>query len=233
MAIPIKPNPQAQQTGETRLRLALPLHLNRWMWFAIAGIFAVQTGVLRLEGRRWWCACGGLNPWSGDTHSMHNSQHVFDPYSFCHVSHGLLFCGLFAWLLPSFAAGWRLVAAIGLEVLWEMVENSSFVIDRYRAATVSLDYYGDTVANSLGDVLSCVIGFVLARYLGFWRSIALLCLLELLLLFWIRDNLTLNVIMLIHPIDAIRAWQNCAVRLGLSGPAIISVNRRWRSKCPT
>lgn len=178
------------------------------MWFALAAIFVVHTTVLRLEGHRWWCKCGGLNPWAGDTHSMHNSQHLFDPYSFTHISHGLLFWGFCAWLLPSFLLGWRFVVAIGIEALWEMLENTSFVINRYRTATISLDYYGDTVANSWGDVLSCVVGFVLARYLGLWGSIVVVCLLELILLFWIRDNLLLNVVMLIHPIDAVRAWQN-------------------------
>jgi hypothetical protein len=139
---------------------------------------------------------------------MHNSQHLLDPYSFSHVSHGILFFGLCAWLLPSLALGWRLVVATAIEAAWEIVENTQFVIDRYRAATISLDYYGDSVGNSFGDVLSCLVGFLLARYLGLWRSIALLIVLELVLLFWIRDNLLLNVVMLIHPIDAVKAWQN-------------------------
>jgi hypothetical protein len=193
-----------------RLKSLSPLHLSIRMWLTLAAILAVHVTALRLEGHRWWCECGGWNPWAGDTHSMHNSQHLFDPYSFSHVSHGLLFCGLCAWWFPRLALGWRLVAAAAIEVLWEVVENTQFVIDRYRAATISLDYYGDTVANSFGDVLSCLIGFILARYLGLWRSIALFCVLELVLLFWIRDNLLLNIVMLIHPIDAVKAWQSAS-----------------------
>jgi hypothetical protein len=180
------------------------------MVLAIGAIFAVLTIVLRAEGHRWWCACGGLNPWAGDTHSSHNSQHLFDPYSFSHVSHGILFCGFCAWMFPRWAPGWRFVLALGVEALWEAVENTSFVINRYRAATMSLDYYGDTVANSLGDVLSCWVGYMLARYLGFRRSVVLLVALEVLLLWWIKDDLLLNIVMLIHPIDAIKAWQNAS-----------------------
>lgn len=178
------------------------------MWSVLAAIFLVHTTVLRLEGHRWWCKCGGWNPWSGDVRSLHNSQHLFDPYSFSHVSHGLLFCGLCAWLLPAVVPGWRFVAAIAVEAVWEMVENTSFVIDRYRAATISLDYYGDSVANSWGDVLSCAVGFVVARYLGLWRSVALFLTIEIVMLFWIRDNLLLNIVMLLYPIDALRAWQS-------------------------
>jgi hypothetical protein len=185
-----------------------PLRLSGRMWLTIAALFVVLTIHLRLQGRRWWCACGGLNPWAGDTHSSHNSQHLFDPYSFTHVSHGILFFLFFAWLLPRWAPGWRLVLALAVETLWEAVENTSFVVDRFRAATISLDYYGDTVANSLGDVLSCWAGYLLARHLGIRGSVVVIIALELLLLVWIRDNLLLNVVMLIHPIEAIKAWQS-------------------------
>jgi hypothetical protein len=209
MTAPSNPNAPVAQPTFLPLNDRPPLWRRPgFAWLAMAALLVLHVAALRLEGHRWWCKCGQWNLWSGDTHSFHNSQHLFDAYSFSHVSHGVLLCGLCAWLLPSAGWSWRLVAATAIEVAWEIAENTQFVIDRYRAATISLDYYGDSVANSLGDVLSCVFGFLIARYLGLWRSILLLVVLEAALLFWIRDNLLLNVVMLIHPIDAIKAWQN-------------------------
>jgi hypothetical protein len=208
MSTPSKTNAPNDEPALSASTRAWRLGLTPPMWLTLAAILAVHVTALRLEGHRWWCKCGEPSLWVSDTRSMHNSQHLLDPYSFSHVSHGMLFFGLCAWLLPSVALGWRLVVATAIETVWEIVENTQFVIDRYRAATISLDYYGDSVGNSFGDVLSCLVGFLLARYLGLWRSIALLIVLELALLFWIRDNLLLNVVMLIHPIDAVKAWQN-------------------------
>ncbi len=102
---------------------------------------------------------------------------------------------------------WRLALAISLEALWEMVENSAFVIQRYREATLALGYEGDTIVNALGDLLCCVIGVLLARQLGFRRSLALFVVTELVLIVWIRDSLVLNIVMLLHPFEAIKAWQ--------------------------
>jgi hypothetical protein len=172
----------------------------------IAGALVVHVAALRAEGRRWWCACGRPTPWVSDAWGPHNSQHLFDPYSFTHVLHGLLLCGLLAWAFPRLGWRWRLCLAVCAEVAWEMFENSQFVIDRYRAAA-ALGYEGDTVANSLGDVLSCAAGFLLARRLGVRGSVALFLATEAVLLLWVRDSLLLNVVMLIHPIDAIKAWQ--------------------------
>jgi hypothetical protein len=173
----------------------------------VALIFAAATVQLRFQGRIWWCACGGWSPWSGDTWSPHNSQHLFDAYSLSHVLHGLIFCGALTWLLPRVAIGWRLVMATVIETAWEITENTELVINRYRAVTASLDYHGDSVINSLGDILSFVLGFWLARRLGLWRSVALFVVTELGCLWWIRDNLTLNMLMLLWPIEAIKAWQ--------------------------
>jgi Protein of unknown function (DUF2585) len=209
MTAPVNPNLPIQPSGPPRLGDDLAFwRRSEIAWLAIAALAAVHLTALRLEGHRWWCKCGQWNLWSGDTRSFHNSQHLFDPYSLSHISHGILFCGLCAWLLPKARFAWWLVAAMAIEVAWEILENTPFVINRYRAATISLDYYGDSVANSFGDVLSCFCGFLIARYLGLWRSIVLLVVLEMVLLFWIRDNLLLNVVMLIHPVDAIRAWQS-------------------------
>src|SRR4051812_17714037 len=130
-------------------------------WFAIAAVLALTAAQLHHQGRVWWCACGRPTPWSSDVHGPHNSQHLFDPYSLTHVLHGVLFCGLLVWLVPRRPAAWRLWLAVVLESVWEVVENSNAVIERYRAATAAQGYTGDSVANSLGDILSCVVGFVL------------------------------------------------------------------------
>jgi hypothetical protein len=183
------------------------LRANRWPVLVSALILVVHPIVLRLEGRRWWCACGRPFLWAGDVHSRHCSQHLADPYSFSHVEHGLLLFGLFLWLWPRMPLGWRFVLILAVEAGWEIVENSSYVIDRYREATISFDYLGDTVGNSMGDVLSCVIGFCLVRWIGFWGSVAVIIAIEIVMLLVIRDNLLLNIVMLLHPFESIRQWQ--------------------------
>jgi hypothetical protein len=174
---------------------------------AVVTVVAGMIGQLFLQGRIGWCACGGAAWWAGDIWSAHNSQHLFDPYSFTHVLHGMVFCGLIAWLLPRLAPAWQLWLAISVEALWEVLENSAFIIRRYREATIGIGYEGDSVANSVADVLCCALGFILARRLGFRRSLLVFVVTEMALAFWVRDNLTLNVLMLIWPIDAIKTWQ--------------------------
>jgi hypothetical protein len=131
-----------------------------------------------------------------------------DPYSFTHLLHGFLLCGLLALIAPRLSVVWRLWLAVSIEALWEVIENSEFVIRRYRQETAALGYHGDTIVNSLGDILVCGIGFVVAQRLGFRRAFALFVLTEVALAALIRDNLTLNIVMLIHPIDAIKEWQD-------------------------
>jgi hypothetical protein len=138
---------------------------------------------------------------------LHNSQHFADPYSFTHVLHGVLLCGVLALVVRRLSWAWRFFLAVLLEAGWEMFENTEFVIQRYREATLALGYMGDSILNSLGDVVFCGMGFMIARHLGFWRSVVFCVLTECVLLFWIRDNLALNVIMLLWPIDAIKEWQ--------------------------
>jgi len=179
-------------------------------WLVIAGIMAVMVFLLHRQERIWWCACGELYPWAGDIWSAHNSQHWLDPYSFTHVLHGVLFCGLLAWLLPRLSGSWRLTLSIALEAVWEVLENSPLIIQRYREATIGLGYEGDSIANSLADILCCTLGFLLARRLGFRWSALLFVVTELVLLVWVRDNLTLNILMLLCPIEAIKAWQMAA-----------------------
>lgn len=202
----------------------LPMKSSVWCrgwwaaWAAASAIFIAMIALLRFEGRIWFSKTGRIALWHGDVWSSECSQQLFDPYSFTHVSHGLIFAGAFAVIgaLLSLRIGWRsaglvrwqLVASIAVAAAWEVAENSRTVIDRYRTATMSLDYLGDSVFNSVGDVVSCVIGFVVARRLGLWRSLAVFTAVEFVLLWLIRDNLTLNVIMLVRPIDAIRQWQS-------------------------
>ena len=139
--------------------------------------------------------------------SPHTSQHVFDAYSFTHILHGVIYYGLLSRLAPRLSLAWRLWVAVTLAAVWEVIENTNFVIERYRNVTASLGYRGDTIANSLGDILSCAIGFLLAKRLGLWGSVALFVLIEATLLLWIRDSLVLELVMLLCPIKAIREWQ--------------------------
>jgi len=170
----------------------------------------VATAILlRVEGRLWICACGSVQVWSGQICSADNSQHFLDPYSFTHVLHGFLFFWLIAWLFARLSGPWQLALAIAVEGFWEAFENTNFIIDRYRSETAALGYNGDTVINSFGDILCCLIGFVIARRLGWRRSLIAFALLELVLILWIKDSLLLEILMLVVPIDALRAWQMC------------------------
>jgi hypothetical protein len=180
-----------------------------WPVFAIVASFAATALLLRLEGRLWLCACGSIQLWSGQICSANNSQHFLDPYSFTHVLHGFLFFWLIAWLLSRFRANWQLALAIAVEAGWEVFENTNFIIDRYRSETAALGYNGDTVINSFGDILCCLIGFIVARRLGLRRSLVVFAVLELVLIVWIKDSLLLEILMLVVPIDAVRAWQMC------------------------
>ena len=180
---------------------------NFWFWIAIVVVLAATAIQLHHQGRLWWCSCGWRTLWTGDAWSAHTSQYFLDPYSFTHFLHGFVLAGILLLTLRRLPVMWRLVLAIAFECTWEIFENTNFVIQRYREATASLGYQGDTVVNSLGDILCCVVGFLLARKLGWWRSIVLFLFTEAILLVWIRDSLLLEVIMLIHPIEAIKAWQ--------------------------
>lgn len=176
-------------------------------WLATVVLVVVTTLLLHSQGRLWICACGRVLLWAGDIWSTDNSQHLLDPYSFTHVLHGFAFFWLLAWLLPKLAAGWQLWLALVIEAAWEVAENSAAVIDRYREATIALGYNGDTIINSLADLALCGVGFWLARRLGWRRTLALFILTEIGLAFWIRDGLLLNILMLLYPLDAIKAWQ--------------------------
>jgi hypothetical protein len=171
------------------------------------GLVATQALVEHAIGRVTICTCGYVKLWEGDVNSSGNSQHLTDWYSFSHLIHGFGFYLLF-WLVGRrWPIGMRFLAALTLEVSWEMIENTSFVIERYRAGTISLDYYGDSILNSVSDTLTATVGFWLAYWLPLTATVPLALAMELGVGYAIRDNLTLNIVMLIHPISWIKAWQ--------------------------
>ena len=168
-------------------------------------LMLVATIELRM-GREPMCTCGFISLWHGPVDSQ-NSQQISDWYTFTHVLHGIGFYALLFLVGRKMPVPVRLLMAVFLEGAWEIAENSPFIIDRYRTATVSLDYYGDSIVNSVCDVVAMMLGFWMARRFPVWATVACVVAVEILLALIIRDNLTLNIIMLIHPMDAIKQWQ--------------------------
>ncbi len=186
---------------------------HRAAWLATLLIVALAVALLFAMDRPPICTCGEVKLWHGVVQSNGNSQHVTDWYSPSHFTHGLIMY-FFAWLLwrrwklfGGRPARWALPIAVLVEAAWEVIENTPMVIDRYRAVTVSWGYTGDSILNSAADIGWMVVGFLVAARLPVRASVALAIALELLTLWTIRDNLTLNVIMLFWPIEAIRQWQ--------------------------
>lgn len=174
----------------------------------VLGVCVVAAGLLTAMGRGPWCKCASPVPWSWDIWSMHNSQHVLDPYTFSHVLHGVVFFGLLHLIARGRWPRARIVVAAAMEAAWELLENTEQVIQHYRETTISLDYHGDSVANSVSDILFCTGGYLFAAAVPGWVAAASFVLTELLLLAWIRDSLVVNVIMLVWPIEAIKTWQS-------------------------
>jgi hypothetical protein len=173
----------------------------------ILGVF-VLTAILELAmGRTFFGPDGRFGLWEGDIWSAHNSQRFADPYSFSHIGHGILFFALLWGAARKLDVRHRLLIATVMEGAWEILENSPIIIHRYREATIAQGYAGDSVFNSLSDLLMMALGFFVAWKTKPWQGLAILLAMELGCLFAVRDNLTLNVIMLIYPLQAIKAWQ--------------------------
>lgn len=184
-------------------------------WLIAGGVcallIAVTAGILLAMGRPLICTCGTVKLWHGEVVSSENSQHISDWYSFSHLVHGFLFYFIF-WALslvlpPLRKVSVRLVLAVLLECAWEVLENTDFIINRYREATIALDYFGDSVLNSSTDILFMAVGFLIAARIPTVASLGIVIASEVFMAIMIRDNLILNIIMLIWPIEAIKTWQ--------------------------
>ncbi len=179
----------------------------RGAWAVVAALMALQALVLHLLGRVWICSCGTVRLWVGDIHSPELSQQMFDWYTPSHVIHGMIFYGVLHLLLPRTPVLTRLALAVGIEVAWEIAENSPWVIEAYRKQALAAGYVGDSILNSLLDTVAMMTGFALARLLPWQATVALALLAEAVVGFLVHDNLTLNILNFIHRFPAIEAWQ--------------------------
>lgn len=183
------------------------MNKKKFAFIGLIGVVIIMALLLQNQGRVWFSASGNFYLWEGNIWSSESSQQFLDPYSFSHMLHGVIFFGLLYLIVPKLNWLWRFTLSTALEASWELLENSQMVINRYREETAALGYEGDSIINSIGDLFSCGIGFVLAYYLGFKKSVILFVLVELFMIIILRDSLLLNVIMLLFPIEAIKEWQ--------------------------
>jgi len=185
-------------------------HIERkvaWAAISVAGILVLQTSTLIAMGHPLICSCGHISLWYSNPAGPETSQQLTDWYTWSHIIHGFLFYLLLWVLFPRMHVGFRFAMAVGLEAGWELIENTSIVIERYRESALARGYYGDSVINSVFDTFAAMLGFVLARKLPVLGSVAFVIAVELFMLYMIRDNLTLNIIQLLYPSDAISRWQ--------------------------
>lgn len=177
---------------------------------ATAVVLLAMIVLLRFQGRSLLCSCGYFAVWIGDWCSSNTSQQLLDPYSLTHILHGFLFFWLIALFFRRMPRLWQFWLALLLESAWEVFENTSFVINKYRTETAALGYQGDPVVNSLGDLACALLGFLIARQLGVRRSLIVFVLVEAVLILWIRDSLLLQILMLVRSVEAIKLWQICS-----------------------
>lgn len=176
-------------------------------WLLAAATIAVQAGALLAMGLPAICACGFVDWWHGNPSGPQTSQHLTDWYTVTHVLHGIAFY-LLLWLVaPRMGFGPRFALAIGLESAWEMIENTPMVMERYRQSALARGYSGDSVINSVADTLAAAAGVIMAWRLPIWATVVFVVAVELILGAMIRDNLTLNIVQLIHPSEALSRWQ--------------------------
>ncbi|MGE0766091.1 MAG: DUF2585 family protein [Hyphomicrobiaceae bacterium] len=179
-----------------------------WHLLIMALLIAIQIAGLVAMGKPWICNCGHVAVWYPNATGPETSQHIADWYTYSHVLHGLGFYFLLWLIAPRAPLGLRLVAAVGLEVGWELLENTPMIIERYRQGGLAQGYFGDSIVNSVSDTIAAIFGFFIAAVLPVWLSIALVIACEAFLAYTIRDNLLLNIIQLIHPSEALTRWQS-------------------------
>lgn len=182
------------------------LSLRHYLVLALLMI-AIAAAILLFMGRNPICTCGTVKFWVDETNSADSSQHIADWYTLSHIIHGFIFYGILWVAVRRRPLGERLLGAIFIEAAWEIFENTDMVINRYREATIALGYVGDSVLNSVSDILFMVLGFFFAARAPVWMTVVLAIFFELLAGWVIRDNLTLNVVMLLYPLEAIKTWQ--------------------------
>ena len=175
---------------------------------AASALLAAQAAILLYFGQPPICTCGYVKFWESVVQSAGNSQHLFDWYTFSHIIHGFIFYAFLGYVFPSLTVAQRLVLALGIEVSWEVAENTPYVINLYRQQALSLGYVGDSILNSVSDSLAMIAGFVLAWRLPTWLVVVLVLLMEIGVAYYIRDNLTLNVLNLVYPLDSVHLWQS-------------------------
>ena len=204
--MPVEPG--VSRTGPMPKRILGCGRSEAWIVVAALGVLALTAGIESWLGRSPLGPDGRFGWWDGNIWSNENSQRVVDAYSFSHIVHGILFFTLLWLVARKLPIRTRFLLALWLEAGWEILENSPLIINRYREATIALGYVGDSVLNSCSDIVMMALGFLWAYRMRVWASVAAVVVMEIFCLLWIRDNLTLNIIMLIHPIEAVKAWQS-------------------------